>query len=195
MDTSLIPSPASADATLPITLLLAHSDPAASAGLTAQATAAVDGLTVLVAPDGAEAIRLGLHYKPALTVIDLAVPMGGLGAAVTLREVRRQMPLAVHSSDLPAHRAQARRLGVPFFSSEATDCMLEWIALECSVARGKLQPIRRDPKRVYVCAECGYGAGQTTPPARCPMCHNERWTPEPWRPFSRALMTGRFTAA
>jgi hypothetical protein len=187
METSLIPHAASADAPVPLTLLLAHSDAVASAGLTARATSAVDGLTVLAAPDGAEAIRLGLHYKPALTVIDLAVPIGGLGAAVTLRELRRQMPLSVHSNDLPAHRAGARRLGVPFFSSEETHHVLEWIMLECAVARGKLQPIRRDPKHALVCAECGYGAVRTVPPVRCPMCHHERWIPEPWRPFSRAL--------
>jgi hypothetical protein len=187
METSLIRPAASAAVPLPLTLLLAHSDPTASAGLTSRATAAVDGLTVLAAPDGAETIRLGLHYKPALAVIDLAVPIGGLGAAVTLRELRRQMPLAVHSTDLPAHRAGARRLGVPFFSWDATHHVLEWIALECAVARGKLQPIRRDPKHAFVCAECGYGAVRTVPPVRCPMCHQERWIPEPWRPFSRAL--------
>jgi CheY-like chemotaxis protein len=161
METSLIPSARSAGVPLPLTLLLSHSDAAALESLTAQATEAVDGLTVLAAPDGADAIRLGLHHAPALTVIDLAVPMGGLGAAVTLRELRRQMPLAVLGSDLPAHRAGARRLGVPLFSSAATDSVLEWITLECAVARGKLRPIRHDP----------------------------------WRPFSRALMPGRITAA
>ena len=72
-------------------------------------------------------------------------------------------------------------------SSEETHHVLEWIMLECAVARGKLQPIRRDPKHALVCAECGYGAVRTVPPVRCPMCHHERWIPEPWRPFSRAL--------
>jgi hypothetical protein len=186
MDTTLN-RPDRSDETLPLALLLAHSDAGRSADLTAQVRAVVDDLAVLSARDGAEAIRLGLHYGPAMVVIDLGLPIGGLGAAVTLRALRPRVPLAIHSSDVQRHRDGARRLGVQFFSPEESDRVVEWIALECAVARGKRQPIRHDPKHAFVCAECGYGVFRAIPPARCPMCQHERWTSEPWRPFSRDL--------
>ncbi|MGN6377498.1 MAG: hypothetical protein ACTHNU_00955 [Gaiellales bacterium] len=187
MDTTLSRPPGRQDTDLPLALLLAHSDADVAADISARATAAVDGLAVLHAPDGAEAIRLGLHYGPAMVVIDLGLPIGGLGAAVTLRQLRPQMPLAVHSGDLQQHRQGARRLGVEFFSDDEVERVVEWITMECAVARARRQPARSDPKHAFVCAECGYGVIRAVPPARCPMCRHERWTPEPWRPFSRGL--------
>jgi predicted Zn-ribbon and HTH transcriptional regulator len=49
-----------------------------------------------------------------------------------------------------------------------------------------------DGRRAFVrrplrCSSCGYEIASylATPP--CPMCHELRWEPAPWRPFSRAL--------
>src|SRR5262249_55454279 len=36
----------------------------------------------------------------------------------------------------------------------------------------------------YRCAGCGYGASRRQPPERCPMCGDEHWEEEGWRPFA-----------
>ena len=182
MSTTLLQPTPAADTTLFVHLLLAESEPKRRAELTELAMAEVDDLVVLLAPDGAEAIRLGLHYGPALGVIDIDLPMGGLGAAVTLRELRPEMRLAVHSSDKEAFRDGARRLGLPFFGRTERVALMDWISSECAALRSDGVSRRRQG---YVCAECGYGVSRDVPPDRCPMCRLERWTPEPWRPFSR----------
>jgi hypothetical protein len=183
MSTTLLQPAPAANATLLVQLLLAEPEPETRAELTMLATAEVDGLVVLTAPDGAEAIRLGLHYGPALGVIDLGLPLGGLGAAVTLRELRPAMRLAVHSRDREAFRDDARRLGVPFFSHTERRALVDWISTECAALRSDGAP--HPSRHGYVCAACGYGVSRAVPPKRCPMCRHERWTPEPWRPFSR----------
>ena len=185
MSTTLLQSAPAADTTLFVHLLLAEPEPERRAELTELAMAEVDDLVVLLAPDGAEAIRLGLHYGPALGVIDLGLPMGGLGAAVTLRELRPEMRLAVHSSDKEAFRDGASRLGLPFFGRAERVALMDWISTECAALRSVGVPRRRQG---YVCAECGYGVSRDVPPDHCPMCRLERWTPEPWRPFSRRSM-------
>jgi hypothetical protein len=185
MSTTLLQPAPAADKTLFVHLLLAEPEPETRAELTELATAEVDGLVVLMAPDGAEAIRLGLHYGPALGVIDLGMPMGGLGAAVTLRELRPAMRLAVHSRDKEAFRDGARRLGLPFFGRTERGALVDWISTECAALRSDGVPTDRRGRHGYVCAECGYGVSRRVPPDHCPMCRLERWTPEPWRPFSR----------
>lgn len=36
----------------------------------------------------------------------------------------------------------------------------------------------------YRCVSCGYGASRRQAPERCPMCGDEQWEQEGWRPFA-----------
>jgi hypothetical protein len=36
----------------------------------------------------------------------------------------------------------------------------------------------------YRCTGCGYGASRRQAPERCPMCGDEHWEEEGWRPFA-----------
>jgi rubrerythrin len=39
----------------------------------------------------------------------------------------------------------------------------------------------------FKCSVCGYGVARSTPPERCPMCHNEgAWVDTSRRPFAHA---------
>jgi len=187
MDATLLPTPARPATTHGIHMLLAEQDADTAADLAARARAEVDGLTVLLARDAADAIQLGLNRSPALAVIDLGLPMGGFGAAVTLRELRPRIQLAVHGADLPRYRGRAQKLHAPFFSRGEWQLLIDWVRQTCSSERGPRDHVPALPRHGFICAACGYGITRAVPPDRCPMCGEEAsWTPEPWRPFSRS---------
>jgi CheY-like chemotaxis protein len=128
---------------------------------------------VLEAEDGAEAIQLGLQRKPEIAVLDVDLPrLGGIEAAVTLRELQPRMRLALQSADplTDVHRARASRL--PLFSKLDLDRTGAWLHAQVQWCLAALE------KHHFACAVCGYGVVRAAPPERCPMCQTEHaWTP------------------
>jgi CheY-like chemotaxis protein len=146
----------------------------------------VDRIAVLEARDGAEAVQLGLQLRPEIALLDVNMPrLGGIEAAVTLREMR----LALHTADPLAHRERARAHHLPLFGKLELDHTLAWLAAQARWhARTQPEPGPL-PRRGFACGACGYGVFRPAPPARCPMCQAEdAWVHAPRR--SAALSTG-----
>lgn len=167
-------------------LLLAGEDAGARSLLASLARERVHGLVVLEAADGAEAIRLGLHRRPQIALLDVAMPrLGGIDAAITLRDLQPQMRLALHSDEPLAHRARARDHGLLIFDTLRLDA-IGWLELQAEICAGRLSPRSALLQRLGLeCSWCGYGIARSAPPERCPMCQSEgAWIHTPWRPFS-----------
>jgi CheY-like chemotaxis protein len=167
------------------TLLLADDDPNLRALLATRAELAVDGLTVVEAEDGAEAVRLGLRQRPDLALLDVRMPrLGGIEAAVTLRELQPELRIALCTGEADAHRARARELRLPLFDKLDLDRAMRWLEVQ---ARAVRQPPRAPSLH---CSACGYGVARSTPPARCPMCQRGRtWIRTPARSLSATAPT------
>jgi CheY-like chemotaxis protein len=121
----------------------------------------IDGLEVLEAEDGADAVRLGLQRRPDLALLDVGMPrLDGIDAAVTLLGLQPYLRVALHSADPSPHRARAREHRLPLFDKLELDRAVRWLELHA-------QP---QPRLLLECAACGYGVARTAPPERCPMC-------------------------
>jgi CheY-like chemotaxis protein len=161
-----------------VRLLIADDDRAARSALASSVRHAVGEILVLEADDGAEAIRLGLQESPDIALLDINMPrLGGIEAAVTLRELKPQIRVALRTGDPRTHRDRAHQDRLPLFGKLELERTLAW--LEAQVAWCAGTPPR---KRSFVCGACGYGALRATPPGRCPMCHAEgAWIEAAWR--------------
>jgi CheY-like chemotaxis protein len=85
------------------------------------------GASVLAAADGIEALQLGLQYRPQLVVLDLHMPrMDGVDVAVTLRDMRPSLPIALQSADPRELHARAGGLGLPLFDKVDLSDLLAW---------------------------------------------------------------------
>lgn len=175
-----------------IRLLVADDDPPARSLLASSAREAVGGIVVLEAGDGAEAIQLGLQQRPEIALLDVAMPrLGGIEAAVTLRELQPRMRLALQTADPLGHRARAREERLPLFGKLELDRTLAWLRAQAEWFGGTSWEPRVRPKRSLVCAACGYGILRPTPPGRCPMCQAENaWIDAPSPSSPTLLPTG-----
>jgi CheY-like chemotaxis protein len=166
---ALRPSPAS-----PLRLLLADDDEASRALVAGRALASVATLEVLEANDGAEAIRLGLQQQPQIALLDVSMPwLGGIEAAVTLRELQPHMSVALHATDPHLHRERAHSYRLPIFDKLEPDGVVAWLRRRALARPAALL------RRRLSCSRCGYGVARATVlPQRCPMCHAEgSWIP------------------
>jgi CheY-like chemotaxis protein len=153
-----------------VTLLVADDEPSLRALLATRAGLAVDDLAVLEAEDGAEAVQIGLRERPGLVLLDVQMPrLGGIEAAITLRELHPQMRIALCTAEPEAHRDRARKLGLPLFDKLDVDRAMRWLEAQArevrDTPRGRMLTLR--------CTTCGYGAARPEPPERCPMCQGE----------------------
>lgn len=153
-------------------LLLADDEPSLRTLLAVRATHAVEGLSVLEAEDGAQAVQIGLQERPGLALLDVQMPrLGGMEAAVTLRELHPQIRLALYTAEPAVHRERAREQGLLLFDKLDLDRPIRW--LELQVRPLPPTPWSRPQKRNLECAVCGYGAAHPEPPEHCPMCQSK----------------------
>lgn len=85
------------------------------------------GASVLAAADGIEALQLGLQFRPQVVVLDLHMPrMDGVDVAITLRDMRPSIPIALQSADAHALHVRASGLGLPLFDKLDLSDLLAW---------------------------------------------------------------------
>lgn len=166
-----------------VRLLLADDDARMRSLMTARACEVADGLVVLEASNGAEAIQIALQQGPQLALLDVNMPqLDGIEVAVTLRELRPQMRVALHSADPDAYRDRARECRLPLFDKLELDRVVRWLELQ---TRSLVESRAPRQKRGLECSACGYGIARSVPPDRCPMCQRERtWIHSAWRPYA-----------
>lgn len=88
----------------------------------------IPGVEVIEAIDGAEAVRLGLQQHPRIALLDVSMPrLGGVEAALTLRNLQPAMEIALQSGDAEEHRVRATDLGLPLFDKRDLEQPLAWI--------------------------------------------------------------------
>jgi CheY-like chemotaxis protein len=172
-----------------VRLLIADDDPAARSLLASCACDVVGEIVVLEAGDGAEAIQLGLQQSPEIALLDINMPrLGGIEAAVTLRELKPQMRVALQTGDPQTDRERAHEHGLPLLDKLELERTRAWLEAQLAWCTDTPAP-DASRKRSFVCGACGYGALRATAPGRCPMCHAEQaWIEAPWR-SSRMLST------
>ena len=108
--------------------------------------------------------------------------LGGIEAALTLRELRPQMRLALQSADPHAHRDRARECRLPLFDKLELERAYVWLELR---AQSFIEVPAFEEKRGLECCACGYGIARSVPPERCPMCQREdTWILSPRRPYT-----------
>lgn len=156
----------------PVRLLIADDNEAfrtltAARALDAAGTLA---LTVHEAEDGAEAMRIAVHRRPQIALLDVNMPrLGGVEAAIALRDLLPQLRLALYTADPRAHHARARDLRLPLFDKLALQDAIDWVEAQVEACRAST-PLRRYGLE---CSACGYGIARAVSPARCPMCGRE----------------------
>jgi CheY-like chemotaxis protein len=167
-------------------LLVADDDPLARSLLAACARECVGEIAVLEAEDGAEAVQLGLQKRPEIALLDVNMPrLGGIEAALTLRELQPRMRLALQTGEPRAHRARAEEERLPLFGKLELDRTLAWLRAQAAW----FEPATRH-RRSLVCGACGYGIVRATPPGRCPMCQAaSAWVDAP-SPAAALPLTG-----
>jgi CheY-like chemotaxis protein len=168
-------------------LLLADDDARMRSLVAAQACDLVDALIVLEAADGGEAIQVALQRTPQLALLDVNMPrLGGIEVAMTLRELRPEIRLALHAADPLTHRERARRCRLPLFDKLERERVFGWLELQArSLAEPFAEPFALQRQRTLACSACGYGIARALPPGRCPMCQREdTWIDSPCRPFA-----------
>lgn len=173
-----------------VRVLLADDDARMRALLAACVRDSVEAVVVFEAEDGAETFQLGLQHRPHVALLDINMPkLGGIEAALTLRELQPQMRLALQSADPHAHRDRARAHRLPLFDKVKLDRALSWLDVQVQAcANGRLSRPNLSQKRSLECSSCGYGIACSTAPARCPMCQAEdSWIRGPSRPFRRGV--------
>jgi CheY-like chemotaxis protein len=173
----------------PIRLLVADGDRLARSLLSSCARDAVEEIVVLEAEDGAQAIRVGLQQRPAIALLDINMPrLGGIEAAITLRDLQPRMRLALRSADPLTHRKRARAHQLPLFSKLELDHTLAWLRAQIDWYT-ETQSEAATPRKLNLrCTCCGYGIFRSTPPERCPMCQAENaWIYAPSRASTTVL--------
>jgi CheY-like chemotaxis protein len=123
-------------------LLVADDDPAARAAVAAIAEDVIEGVTVLEARDGAEAIQIGLQQRPALALIDVNMPR--LEAALVLRNLLPELTVALQSGDRFEHEERSRGHGLMLFDKLRLDDAVHWLAGSAAAAARD-----RDASRLY----------------------------------------------
>lgn len=179
---------------VPLALLLADDDEAIRTLTRVRARADVAGLEVLEAEDGAEAIQLGLQRRPRLALLDVHMPrLGGIEAAITLRELQPQMRVALQTADPRTHRERAQEHRLLLFDKLDLERAIDWLAQQARALREPPPPPSRPaPRLALECSVCGYGAVRFVPPDRCPMCQGERtWIHAAVAPAGRGARTAR----
>jgi CheY-like chemotaxis protein len=173
-----------------VQLLIADDDRAARSLLASRASDVVGEIVVFEAHDGAEAIQLGLQQSPDIAVLDIDMPrLGGIEAALTLRELKPHMRVALRTADPLTRRDRVQELRLPLFGKLELEQTVAWLEAQVAWCTGTPDPAGPS-KRSFVCGACGYGALRESAPGRCPMCHAEgAWIEAAWRP-SRMLLTG-----
>ena len=175
------------DETRPVRLLLADDDAGRRSLLSALARQRLGALEVLEAADGAEAVQLGLQQRPQIALLDVTMPrVGGIEAAITLRDLRPQMRIAVFSGESLPHRDRVREQRLQLFDNLDPDHALDWVELQAQ-SLVERTPARRPVARTLSleCSACGYGITGAVAPERCPMCQRtETWVHTPWRPWT-----------
>jgi CheY-like chemotaxis protein len=166
----LVPTPQTIDdRETVLRLLVADDDPLARSLLASCAREWVGEIAVLEAEDGAEAVQLGLQKRPEIALLDVNMPrLGGIEAALTLRELQPRMRLALQTGEPHAHRARAEEEHLPLFGKLELDRTLAWLRAQVAWFEPKTRH-----KRSLLCGACGYGIVRATPPGRCPMCQAE----------------------
>lgn len=174
-----------------VQLLVADADALARSRLASSVLEAVPGLVVLEAGDGAEAIQLGLQRRPDIALLEIDLPrLGGVEAAVTLRELHPRMRIALRTADPVAQWERAHDHGLPLFGKLELERSLAWLQAQADRCVEKESTPAAPRKRSFVCRSCGYGALRAAAPDRCPMCHAESaWIETGRRPL-RMSVTG-----
>jgi CheY-like chemotaxis protein len=174
-----------------IGVLLADDDDRMRSLLATSASNAIQGIVVLEAKDGAEAVQLGLQQRPRIALLDINMPrLGGFEVATTLRELQPRMRLALQTGDPDAHRERARAHRLPLFDKRELVRALSWVEAQAEALADSQAGPRLAQTHNLECSSCGYGISCRTPPERCPMCYGEDgWTHGAWRPFARAAPT------
>src|SRR5207247_5908237 len=114
-----------------LALLLADDDPDARSHIAALVRERVEAFEVFEAADGAEAVQIGLQQRPQIALLDVAMPrLGGLEAALTLRELEPRMRLALRTSHPRADRERVREHRLPLFDKLDLDRAIAWLELQ-----------------------------------------------------------------
>ena len=192
MEVLVPPSPTTADLEPALRLLVADEDRLVRSFLADCARETIAGVAVLEAADGAESIQLGLQQRPEIGLLDVDLPcVGGIEAAVTLRELRPRMRIALQTGDPIAHRERAHTERLPLFGKLELDRTLAWLHAQARWFSGAEAEPEAVQKRSLVCDACGYGILRPTPPDRCPMCQAENaWVDARSRAATTVLLTG-----
>lgn len=174
-----------------VQLLVADGDALARSRLASSVRGAVDELVVLEAEDGAEAIQLGLQRRPDVALLDVDMPrVGGIEAAITLRELEPRMRIGLQAAAPLAHRERVHEHRLPLFDKLELGRRLAWLQAQVDWCVEKRSELDVPRKRSFVCRVCGYGALRAVAPGHCPMCHAEsEWVEAEWPPLG-ALATG-----
>lgn len=153
-----------------IRLLVADDDQPARSRLVSCARETRDEILVLEAVNGTEAIQLGLERRPEIAVVDVDLPrLGGIEAAMTLRELQPRLRVALQAADPVRHRARADANRLPLFGKFELDRTLAW--LRAQIRFYEVGSARQEPERLNLrCTRCGFGAVRSSAPERCPMC-------------------------
>ena len=111
-----------------MTILIADDESSLRSFLALKLRDSVADVEVLEAIDGAEAVQLGLQQHPPIALLDVSMPrLGGLEAALTLRNLRPTMEIALQSGDAEEHRVRAADLGLPLFDKRDLEQPLAWV--------------------------------------------------------------------
>ena len=164
-------------------LLLGAGDAGLRSVFAARACELVDSLVVVEAGDGGEAIQIGLQREVQLALLDVNMPrLGGIEVAMTLRELRPQMRIALQTTEPLIHRERARAYRLPLFDKLELERVIGWLELQAH-SLGDSRVLQQ--KSSLVCTACGYGIARLTPPDRCPMCQREdTWADSPRRTYA-----------
>jgi CheY-like chemotaxis protein len=157
-----------------IRVLVADDDRRARSLLSSGARDTLREVVVLEAEDGAQAIQIGLQQRPAVALLDINMPrLGGIEAAITLRELQPRMRLALQTADPLGHRERASAHQLPLFSKLELDHTLAWLRAQVEWWTDA-HPGRKPRRKLNLrCTRCGYGVLRSRPPERCPMCQTE----------------------
>lgn len=169
----------------PVRLLIADDDAAFRTLTVARAidVARPRSLAVHEAENGAEATRIAVHRRPHIALLDVNMPrLGGIEAAITLRDLLPQLRLALYTADPRACRTRARDLRLPLFDKRDVQEAIGWVEAQVDACRAST-PLQRHGLE---CSACGYGIARAVLPPRCPMCRREETWVDARRPVSGA---------